>query len=290
MKLFRPIWMVILFSCLSFVLSCAHQTEQKRIVTVTIQPQKYFAEKIAGDRFDINCIVPNGSNPEAYDPSPSHLVRVGKSVAYLKIGISDLKWLGLTNWQRIIPKMKIYDTSEGVALLTGTHECREEPNALHMENIDPHIWSSPKRARVIARNMYDAFVDIDPDGKEYYAKNYAELATEIDKIDTLLTRKLTPHKGEMFAIYHPSLSYLAHDYGLRQLSVELNGKGPSAFYMKRAVDVARKNNVHIVFIQKEFDMKQALTFAEELKGKVIQIDPLNYEWGEELIHIANAFD
>ena len=60
--------------------------------------------------------------------------------------------------------------------------------------------------------------------------------------------------------------------------------------MKRAVDMARENNVHIVFIQKEFNIKQALTFAEELKGKVVQIDPLNYEWGEELIHIADAFD
>ena len=46
----------------------------------------------------------------------------------------------------------------------------------------------------------------------------------------------------------------------------------------------------IVFIQKEFNIKQALTFAEELKGTVVQIDPLNYEWGEELIHIADAFD
>ena len=68
MKLFRPIWMVALFSCFLLVCSCIRQPEQKRIVTVTIQPQKYFAEKIAGDRFDINCIVPNGSNPEAYDP------------------------------------------------------------------------------------------------------------------------------------------------------------------------------------------------------------------------------
>ena len=37
-------------------------------------------------------------------------------------------------------------------------------------------------------------------------------------------------------------------------------------------------------------IKQALTFAEELEGKVVQIDPLNYERGEELIHIAEAFD
>lgn len=53
--------------------ACTTGNKEQKIVTVTIQPQKYFAEKIAGDRFNINCIVPPGSNPEAYDPSPSHL-------------------------------------------------------------------------------------------------------------------------------------------------------------------------------------------------------------------------
>ncbi len=290
MKLFCSLRMVVIFSSLLFAYSCIRQSEQKKMVTVTIQPQKYFAEKIAGDRFEINCIVPNGSNPESYDPSPSHLVRVGKSIGYLRIGYIGFEVAWLDKLVKNNPHLRVYDTSEGVTLLSGTHECHEEPDALLVENIDPHIWSSPKSTRIIVRNMYNAFVDMDPDGKEYYTKNYENLMAEIDRIDTLLTRKLAPHKGEMFAIYHPSLSYFAHDYGLHQLSVELNGKGPSAFYMKRAVDVARENNVRIVFIQKEFNIKQALTFAEELGGKVVQINPLNYEWGEELMHIANAFD
>ena len=135
------------------------------------------------------------------------------------------------------PNMKIYDNSKGISYLEGTHMHADTPNDMN-DDIDPHIWSSPKRARIIVKNMYDAFVDIDPDGKEYYTRNYEKLVEEINRIDTLLTHKFAPHKGEMFAIYHPSLSYLAHDYGLRQLSVELNGKGPSAFYMKRAVDLS----------------------------------------------------
>lgn len=290
MKLFRPLWIIVLLSSVLFAYACIRQPEQRKIVTVTIEPQKYFAEKIAGERFEINCIVPNGSNPESYDPSPSRLVKVGQSIAYLKIGYIGFEIAWLDKLVKNNPKMKVYDTSEGITPLTGTHECHEEPDVLHMENIDPHIWSSPKKARKIVQNMYNAFVEIDPDGKEYYTKNYEDLLAEINHIDTLLTNKLAPHKGEMFAIYHPSLSYFAHDYGLHQLSVELNGKGPTAPYMKRAIDVARENKVRVVFIQKEFNIKQALTFAEEINGKVVQINPLNYEWGEELIRIANAFD
>ena len=56
------------------------------IVTVTIEPQRYFAEKIAGDKFKINCVVPAGQSPETYDPTPQQMIQVGKSIAYLRIG------------------------------------------------------------------------------------------------------------------------------------------------------------------------------------------------------------
>ena len=85
MKLFHYL-SIIVFMVGVLLTSCVGNVPQKRIVTVTVLPQKYFAEKIAGDKFEINCVVPNGSNPEAYDPSPSHLVYVGKSEAYFKIG------------------------------------------------------------------------------------------------------------------------------------------------------------------------------------------------------------
>lgn len=111
---------------------------------------------------------------------------------------------------------------------------------------------------------------------------------EINRVDSVLTKKLEKVKGETFVIYHPSLSYLAHDYGLRQLSVEYNGKAPSAYYIKQVVDTARENDVKVIFIQKEFDVKQAETLAEELQCRVAQINPLNYNWSEELENIAYA--
>ncbi|MCP9611637.1 metal ABC transporter solute-binding protein, Zn/Mn family [Coprobacter tertius] len=271
-----------------FLLSCVGDSDNKKIITVTIQPQKYFAEKIAGDKFEINCIVPNGSNPEAYDPSPSNLVHVGKSVAYFKIGNIgfEMAWLGKLAQNN--PAMKIYDNAEGIEILTGTHQ--HEGHVEHQQHeieVDPHYWSSPKQAQVIARNMYKAFVELDPENKDFYRKNYDNLTSEIVRMDTFMTQKLAPVEGSAFIIYHPSLSYLAHDYGLKQMSIELNGKSPSARYMKQIVDTARENNVKVIFIQKEFDVKQAQTLAKELGCRIAQINPLNYNWNEELEHITN---
>ena len=268
--------------------SCSTGNKEQKIVTVTIQPQKYFAEKIAGDRFDINCIVPPGSNPEAYDPSPSHLVHLGKSIAYFKIGHIGFELAWMDKLEQNNPHMKIFDNSEGINILSGTHEHSEGDEHHHHYDADPHTWSSPKNARIIAKNMYDAFVSLDPSGEKVYRRNYEELLAEINHVDSVMTRKLTPASGTMFAIYHPSLSYLAKDYHLHQLSLEYNGKEPSAYYLKKAIDVAKGNHVKVIFIQQEFDAKQAESFAQEIGAKVVSINPLSYNWSEELLNITDA--
>ena len=46
----------------------------ERIITVTMEPQRYFTEAIAGDKFTVRSMVPKGSSPETYDPTPQQLV------------------------------------------------------------------------------------------------------------------------------------------------------------------------------------------------------------------------
>ena len=285
----KPVILLVLnLLLIAGCVSCGGGEQPKEIVTVTIQPQKYFAEKIAGDRFDINCIVPNGMNPESYDPSPSHLVHLGKSRAYFKIGYIGFEMAWLDKLMQNNPGMKLYDNSQGIDLLKGTHVCMDEDMHLHLENIDPHIWTSPKGAAVIAENMYRAFVELDPEHKEYFRKNYLELKEQIDHTDSILTAVLSKVPGRMFVIYHPTLSYLARDYNLRQLSIEMDGKEPSPFYLKTVMDAARENHADIIFVQKEFDSKNVRVIADELDGKIVEINPLSYDWVEETIRIANA--
>ena len=58
----------------------------KPTITVTLEPLRYFTSAIAGDKFDVVSMVPEGTSPETYDPTPQQLVSLGKSIAYLRIG------------------------------------------------------------------------------------------------------------------------------------------------------------------------------------------------------------
>lgn len=269
--------------------SCAWTApKEKPIVTVTILPQKYFAEYIAGDRFEINCIVPAGSNPEAYDPSPSHLVHLGKSMAYFRIGQIGFEVAWMDKLVQNNPSMKVYDNSNGVHMLVGVHTHEHDGKMHESLDIDPHIWSSPKNAYIIARNMYEAFVELDPDGRDYYRDNYEALLDRIEEVDSTVTEVLSRVPGRTFAIYHPTLSYLAEDYGVVQLCLENAGKESSALHLKQVIDEARESDVRVVFVQREFNAKQVETFAAETGARIAIINPLNYDWDKEIIRIAYA--
>ena len=57
--------------------------------------------------------------------------------------------------------------------------------------------------------------------------------------------------------------------------------------MKSLIDIARKEDIRVVFVQQGFDTKNATVIANEIGGKVYVINPLAYEWDKELIRIAH---
>ena len=96
-------------------------------------------------------------------------------------------------------------------------------------------------------------------------------------------------ENKKFIIFHPSLTYLARDYGLEQIPMEYEGKEPSAAYMKELIDKAKSENIKIVFIQKEFDQDNARQISKDLDARLIQVDPLAEDWEKQMRDLFSAF-
>ncbi len=281
-------YILFLFATLLLVAtSCVHSTKN-RVVMVTIQPQKYFAERIVGDKFEINCVIPRDSNPIIYEPSAALLLQISKSDAYMKVGHLDFELAWLDKLQQDNPKMKVYDTSEGVDLLFSDSlllKNNQISNSAAREFIDPHIWSSPRQAIVMVENMYNVFVELDPDSEDICYRNYELLLQELKAADQYLTKKLAPIAGNKFVIYHSSLSYLAQDYNLVQRCIEREGAEPTAAYMQALMSA---DSINVLLVQDKFDTRQIEAIAPELGCRVVSINPLNYNYFEEIVKVANA--
>ena len=235
-------------------------------------------------------MVPAGQSPETYDPTPQQMVQVGKSQGYLRIGSIGFEQAWMDNIRNNNPGLKVFDLSEGIDLLKSPEEEEEHDHHHHHHpgGVDPHTWSSISGAKVIAKNTLDAFVSLDPENKEYYQANYEQLTKEIGETEKTVSGLLHSLDNKTFIIYHPALTYLANEYGLTQLCIEMDGKEPSPAQLKELVETAREHNAKVVFIQREFDQKNAELIAKETGCRLIPINPLDYDWSKAMIHIAKS--
>lgn len=279
---------VLIVSCVS---GNKAKTEGKRVLTVTIEPQRYFLDHIVGDAFTINTLVPPGTSPETYEPAPSVMVDMANSNIYFMVGDLGFEDAWSKRLAENNPGVRIVNCSEGIERMEG--ECHDHDHAHghthdHSHSgADPHVWSSPLASKIIARNMLDAVVEIDPDNADTYRANYEQLIGKIERTDSLIRDLLSIAPSKSFIIYHPALGYFARDYGLQQHSMEFEGKNPSPAQIRVLVDLAKKEQINTVFIQREFDTKNASVIAGEIGAEIFEIDPLRYEWDDELLKIAS---
>jgi len=273
-----------LFLATVFV-SCSNRPAQENRIMVTIEPQRYFAQQLAGTLFEIITLVPPGSSPESYDPTPREMTQLARSKAYFCIGHIGFENVWLEKLKRNHPDVVFFDNSQGIDLIAGDHHHETGVSCSHT-HVDPHTWSSPRQARIIVENMFAALSEIDPEHIDIYRENREKLLSEIQETDRIVSSYLEHSSQKAFIIYHPALTYLARDYGLTQYAIETEGKEPSPEQLRQLVDFAKKQSIRTVFIQQEFDRKNAEIIARETGCRVEIINPLSYHWNEEIIRIA----
>ena len=266
----------VFFLCITvFILclstSCHRLDRNVDTSTVSIDPLRFITEQITGNDFNIQVLVPPGSSPETYEPTSAQMLQTARSKAYIEIGLLDFEINLEQAIRENMPQVTLIKSSDRVPLLAEhcghTHNDEE-----HVHGVDPHIWLSPTRLKIIAENIYNGLSAIYPDSLKYKA-NYSTFCKRIDSLDRSLDTLLTPEKRG-FLIYHPALTYLAADYGQTQISVEVEGKEPSPAYLSRLIDSAKALEINKILYQKQFDQSTVEAVATELDLTPVAIDPL----------------
>lgn len=265
--------------------SCSHGISDAPVLTVSIAPLRYFAENIAGDHFRISTLVPAGASPETYEPTPQQVVAISESKLYLCVGTLGFEQTSLRKLTDNSPTLLVVNTSDSIPLIKDQHNCKGHPT----DGIDLHTWISTSSGRQIARNVCRALCTIDSAHVDYYQHRRDSLLAHIDSLDLRIHETLKHLLHRTFLIYHPALGYFARDYGLRQLSVEQDGREPSVRGMEQLVYQARSEGVQVVFVQEGHSGKGAQRIAETIGAKVVKIYPLSSDWDRQLLHIATSF-
>lgn len=260
---------------LTFLVSCSnHSKPAERIITVSIAPFRYFVEAIAGNDFSVNVMVPPGSDPHVYEPVPEQITRLRSSEGYVSNGYLGFEMTWLDRFYEANPGMKKLNLGETIEPIAS----EEHHEHGLTEGADPHYWVSPKCAASMATAIKSFVSELNPSHAGIYENNYSQLMQKIGKLDVRADSLFSGYRGKAFMIYHPNLAYVARDYGLMEIAVESEGKEPSPAQMKQLIDIAARDSIKAIFVQREFDKRNAKVIAGETGAELVIIDPLSADW------------
>jgi zinc transport system substrate-binding protein len=94
--------------------------------------------------------------------------------------------------------------------------------------------------------------------------------------------------GTNFFVFHPAFGYFADAFDLNQIPVETMGRSPKGKELSAIIKLARQEQARVIFVQPQFDAQAARKIAQAINGAVVSIDPLAYDYLNNLAQMADT--
>lgn len=287
----RIIRNTIFAACLVVAAGCSSSgrsdAEGARRLAVSIEPLRGLLAPLAGDRFEITTVMDRGGDPESFEPSMSSRMAVDHAEALFVAG-------GLPFEQKLAQGRggdAVVSMADVVEPVYGTHDhCGHVHHEGHSHDHglpDPHVWTSIRSARAMARAMAAKLMQLDPEGAPLYAARLDSLDRSLAAADSTAASRLAAAPSRAFMLWHPSLSYFARDYGLQQVALGAEGKDFSASGIAEAINTAAASGARVFLVQRGLDPRQAMSVTRGSGVRTAEIDPMASDIAAQVLYIAD---
>ncbi|WP_027192154.1 metal ABC transporter solute-binding protein, Zn/Mn family [Fundidesulfovibrio putealis] len=268
-------------------------------VMVSVAPQKYVLEKLAGPLVEVSVMVAPGADAHTFEPKPSQMAQAAKARLYFAQGV-EFEHAWLPKLAKTNPGMTVVNTLEGIELMPmeehdddhGHDKHAKDKNAKdkHEElEMDPHTWTAPSLMKRQAETMAHALGKADPENAQVYNSNLKAFSDELAALDSQIRALLKGvPAGSEFIVFHPAWAYFAREYGLKEVAIESGGKEPSPRKLKELIKHAKETKAKAIFVQPQFSRKTAQTLADAIGAKLVPADDLAPDWNANMLAVAKA--
>lgn len=267
-------------------------------VIATFYPMYEFTKQIAGDKADVQLLIPSTIEPHDWEPTPKDMANIQKADVFIFNSEYMESWVPSIRKSISNNNVDFVEASKGITLKKGVeeeehehdhdhgdhdhegdtnaHDSSEEHEHHHHHEFDPHVWLSPVLAQQEVKTITEALIKADPKNKEEYEENSVAFTKKLKKLDSDFREGLKDIKQKEIVTQHAAFGYLTNEYGLIQvpiagLSPDIE---PSAAKMKEIKDFSKKNNVKVIYFEELASPKVAETLANEIGAKTEVLNTL----------------
>jgi len=229
------------------------------------------AQHVAGDRFQVQSLIPRGTDPHAFEPTPSDLKKVAGADLVIVNG-AGLEGSLLTTIQNDVGGgTTVVDASAGLATRTPQPG---EP-ALAAGEQDPHFWLDPLLVKTYVANIEKAFAKADPAGTATYEANAEAYDRRLDALDAWIRRQVAqiPPGDRKLVTDHASMGYFADRYGFTIVGTVIpsvsTGETPTARQLADLTQAIRQTGAKALFVDASDNPQLAEQIGSETGVKVV---------------------
>ncbi len=285
----------------------SEETQGKIKVVASFYPMADFAQKVGGDLVEVTNLVPAGTEPHEWEPSPSDIKAIQACDVFVYNGADMEGWVDDLLASTDMSGVQVVEASKGVTLRVADHshdasesdesaeadasgaskgESDEKEDSDHDQEgtHDPHVWLYPLNALTELGNIRDGLIAADPDHEDDYQANYDAYAEKFEALDKEYSERLGATKGKVIVVSHEAYGYLCDAYGLTQMPITgMDAEGePDAKTMAEIVDFVRDNDVKTIFSEELVSTKVAQAIADETGATCEVLNPVEGLTDEEL--------
>ncbi|HEV8360683.1 MAG TPA: zinc ABC transporter substrate-binding protein [Candidatus Thermoplasmatota archaeon] len=248
---------------------CTSPSAQARVdVLASFYPVQFLAERVASGHLAVGVLVPAGVEPHDYELTPGDTASVQRArlVAYHGAGLE-----AFADALRALAdgaQVPVVEAAAGLDL--ATRDLGEEHGA------DPHLWLDPLRAAQEARNLEAALARVDPANASSYGAGLASLTADLAQLDREYRDGLAACAKHKIITTHAAFGYVADRYNFTQIPITgLEPEAdPSAEKLREVADLARRENITVIFFETLVSPRVAQVIADEVHGRTEVLDPV----------------
>lgn len=233
------------------------------------------AQNVAGDHFMVNSLIPLGSDPHAYEPTPQDVALMSGADLLLINGRGFEEWLDPV-MSSLPAGVQIIDCSAGLTARTPGADETDLLDPDHTQG-DPHFWLDPLNVIQYVNNIRDAFIALDPQNQVDYAANAEAYILQLNDLDAWIMTQVAqlPAEGRYLVTNHESLGYYADRYGFQIVGAIIpsvsTGASPSAQQLADLVDRIEATGVRGIFLETGSNPQLADQIASETNLSVTDL-------------------
>lgn len=220
---------------------------------------------IAGDRVQVESLLPPGADPHSYQPTPQDAAKISDSRLIIING---------AEYEHFLEDLLENSGNEGT-VVEASAGIRPRTDAQSEHGVDPHMWLDPNNVILYIENIRDALTHQDPQGEAVYKSNADAYVAELEDLDSWLLEQVgrIPAEKRLLVTNHEALGYFAERYGFTVVGTVIESfssdASPSARQLAALIDQIRSSGASAIFLDASDNATFARQIADETGVRVI---------------------